>query len=193
MDCRGKGIVAGGRTPHPGGVISMRIAFLALAVTFAASAQTITFAPQPFSRIPGLQEYRVYVAAPENQPMQVQGMKVMLEAIHQNIRMYSYVNLRAYVDDYNRRSIPHYIGIVFEIGGWTMTAAQSTDVVKIREKYKAAIPLVTAAMTLTRTLMDRNHPPITIPADLMQPLMAVPAGQAIEFALFAPQWGAVDY
>jgi len=154
-------------------------------IAFGAAAQTITFAPQPFSRIPGLQEYRVYVAAPDNLPLQVQGMKVILEAMKQGIRVYSYPNLAAYVADANRRSVPHYIGIACEIGGWTMTAAQSTDVVKIREKYKAAIPLVTAAMTLTRTLMDRNHPPIAIPADLMQPLIAVPAGTAVDFSVFA--------
>lgn len=161
----------------------MRLLLLLLPALLCA--QTITFAPQPFSRVSGLNEYRVYVAAPEGQPMQVQGMKVMLEAAKQNIRVYSYVNLQAYVADHNRRSWLRWVGIGMEIAGWGVTSAQASDVIQIRERWKAAIPAVTGAMTVARTYYDREYQPVTIPADLMQPLFAVPAGQAVEFAVFA--------
>jgi hypothetical protein len=149
-------------------------------------AQTITFAPQPFSRIPGLNEYRVYVAAPEGQPMQVQGMKVILEAAHQNIRLYSYPNLTAYVADYNRRSWLRYVGIGMEIAGWIGTSAAAGKVTFIKERWiTAGMPLLSAGLTLGRSYYDREYQPATIPPDLMQPLFAVPAGQAVDFAVWA--------
>jgi hypothetical protein len=151
-----------------------------------ASAQTITFAPQPFSRIPGLQEVRVYVAAPEGQPMQVQGMWVILAAMKQGFRVYSYPSLTAYVQDYNRRSWARYVGIGLEIAGWLGTSAVAGRITIIKERWiTTGMPLFSAGLTLGRTYYDREYEPITIPTDLMQPLIAVPAGQAVEFSVFA--------
>jgi hypothetical protein len=149
-------------------------------------AQSITFAPQPFSRIPGLNEYRVYVAAPEGQPMQAQGMKVIMEALHQNIRLYSYPNLTAYVADYNRRSWARYVGIGLEIAGWVGTSAAAGKIAVIKERWiTSGMPLFSAALTLGRSYYDREYQPVAVPSDLMQPIFAVPAGQAVEFSVFA--------
>jgi hypothetical protein len=163
----------------------------AILVLFAASvsacvAQTITFAPQSFSRIPGLQEVRVYVSSPAGQPMQVQGMQVVLEALHQNIRVYSYPSLTAYVQDYNRRSWLRYVGIGLEFVGWLGTSAAAGKVTFIKERWiTASLPLLSAGLTLGRSYYDREYKPVEIPADLMQPLIAVPAGQAVEFSVWA--------
>jgi hypothetical protein len=163
----------------------MRFLLLAL-VAVVAGAQTISFAPQPFSRIPGLNEYRVYVAAPEGQPMQVQGMKVFIEGLHRNIRLYSYPVLAAYVANYNRRSWARYVGIGMEIAGWVGTSAAAGKVTFIKERWiTAGMPLLSAALTLGRSYYDREYQPTTIPADLMQPLFAVPAGQAVDFAVWS--------
>jgi hypothetical protein len=157
----------------------------ALLLAGASLAQTIVFSPQPTSRIPGLSEYRVYVSALEGQPMQVKAMQIIVEGLHQNVRIYSYASLQNYVATANKRSIPHYIEIGLEVVGWTVTAAQASDFLKIKESWKAVFPLVTGAMTLTRTIMDREHRPVETPNDLMQPLIAVPAGGAVDFAVFA--------
>lgn len=159
---------------------------LLLALVFALlAAQTISFAPQPFSRVPGLSEYRVYVAAPEGQPMQVYGMRVMLEGAKQNIRIYSYRNLQAYIAYYNQRSLLRWLGIGMEAAGWTLTSLQAGDVVKIKERWKAAVPAASGVLTLARTYYDREYKQVLVPSDLMQPLMAVPAGQVIDFAVWA--------
>lgn len=161
------------------------LAVCALLLTSLAAAQTITFSPQGLSRVPGLVEYRVYVQAPDNQPLQVQAIKVVLEAMHQNIRIYDYVNLQAYIAKANKRSRWRWAGIGMEVLAWGLTTAQTTDAVKISEKYKVAFPLAGAGLTLMRSYFDREYAPTTVPADLMQPLFAVPAGQSVSFAVFA--------
>jgi len=165
----------------------VRTLLLALAVVAVASAQqTIVFAPQSFSRIPGLDEYRVYINAPANLSIQVQGMQVMLEGIKQNIRIYSYVNLRAYIDDQNRRSIWRWVGVVGESGGWALVSATSMEAAKINEKWiKASITGAASLLTIGRTLYDREYKPVPLPDDLMQPLIAVPQGSSVDFAVFA--------
>ena len=160
----------------------MRFLLLAL-VAVAAGAQTIVFSEQPFSRIPGTREVRVYVSS--GQAAQVQGMRVVVEGMKQGFRIYSYPALAAYVQDWNRRSWLRWAGIGMEITGWVVTSAQASDAIKIRERWKAAIPAVTGAMTVARTYYDREYQPVTVPTDLMQPLIAVPAGQAVEFSVFA--------
>ena len=161
----------------------MRLLLLALIVV-VSSAQTITFSQQPFSRIPGTTEYRVYVAAP--QPMQVQAMQVIVEAMHQNIRLYSYVTLRAYVDDYNKRSIWRWVGIGAEVTGWVFTSAEAVKAAKIKEKWiTSAIAGSAGLLTIGRTVYDREYKPVTMPADLMPPLIAVPPGGAVDFAVWA--------
>jgi len=163
----------------------MRSLLLAL-VAVAASAQTIVFAPQPTSRIPGLNEYRVYVSAPAGQPLQVQGMKVMLEAMKQQIRVYSYVNLQTYVQQWNKRSPMRWVGIGMEAAGWALTSGNAMDVAKIKERWiTASITGLAAALTLSRTFYDREYKPVEVPGDLMQPLIAVPAGGSVDFAVFA--------
>ena len=147
--------------------------------------QTIIFAPQPTSRIPGLNEYRVYISSANGQPGQVRGMEVIVEAQRQKIQVYSYVNLQAYLDSINGRSAPHYIGVGLEVVGWVATAAMSADWLKIKESWKAAIPTVTGGLTLARTILERDYKPTTMPGDLMQPLIAVPAGGSVDFAVFA--------
>lgn len=161
----------------------MRRLLMALALVGAAGAQTITFSEQPFSRIPGLREVRVYVS--DSKPTQVPGMRIVVEAMKQGYRVYSYPSLTAYVQDWNRRSWLRWVGIGLEISGWVITSAQASDVIKIRERWKAAIPAVTGAMTVARTYYDREYQPVEIPADMMQPLIAVPVGQAVEFSVFA--------
>ena len=164
--------------------MTTRLLLLAL-VAVVASAQTITFSEQPFSRIPGLREVRVYIAT-EGPATQVQGMKVVLEGMKQGFRIYSYPNLTAYVQDYNRRSWARYVGIGLEIAGWLGTSAAAGRIAVIKERWiTAGMPLFSAGLTLGRLYYDREYQPISIPADLMQPLIAVPAGQAVEFSVFA--------
>jgi hypothetical protein len=159
---------------------------LFFALVSALSAQTIVFSPQPTSRLPGLAEYRVYVSAPDGQPMQVKGMQIILEALHQNIRVYNYVNLQAYVDDLNKRSAWRWVGIGMEATAWALTSGNAADLTKIREKWiTASIAGVGAALTLGRTLYDREYKPVTLPVDLMLPLIAVPPGGSVDFAVFA--------
>lgn len=163
----------------------MRLLLLAL-VAASALAQTITFAPQPFSRIPGLQEHRVYVAAPEGRSLQVPGMTVVVAALNQNIRVYSYPALAAYVADYNRRSPLRYVGIVLEVAGWAATSAAAGRTIIVNERWIAAgLPLLSAGLTLGRTYYDREYRPVVVPADLMPPLIAVPQGQSVDFAVWA--------
>ena len=154
---------------------------------FAAAvlpAQTITFSPQGVSRIPGLNEVRVYVGA--EQPMQVKAMTVVLEGLHQNLRILNYVNLQTYVEQANRRAWQRYIGIGLEVAGWAYTAAQASGYIRIKEAWRPAIPIFTGGLTLTRTILDREYKPVALPSDLMPPLIAVPAGTAVDFAVFTP-------
>jgi len=159
---------------------------LPIVLAACAGAQTITFAPQPFSRIPGLNEYRVYISSPVNLPIQVQGMQVMLEGMKQNIRIYSYVNLRAYVDELNRRSIWRWVGVAGEAGGWTLVSGIALEAAKIKERsIKTAVTGASALLTIGRTMYDREYKPVPLPGDLMQPLIAVPQGGSVDFAVFA--------
>jgi hypothetical protein len=162
----------------------MRLLLLAL-VAVVASAQTITFAEQPFSRIPGLREIRVYVST-DGPALQVPGMRVVVEAMKAGFRVYSYPNLVAYVQDHNRRSPLRYVGIGLEIAGWLGTSAAAGRIAVIKERWiTAGMPLFSAGLTLGRSYYDREYQPVAIPADLMQPLIAVPAGQAVEFSVWA--------
>jgi len=164
----------------------VRTLLMTLVAVACASAQTIVFAPQDFSRIQGLNEFRVYVSAPLNYPLQMQGMQVMLEGMKQGIRIYSYVNLRAYIDDLNQRSIWRWVGIVGEAGGWAMVSGTTLEALKIKEKsIKAGITGGASLLTIGRTIYDREYKPVELPADIMQPLFAVPGGQAVEFSV----WG----
>ena len=162
----------------------MKHLLLLLTLATVGWGQTITFAEQPFSRIPGLREVRVYVSA--DQATQVQGMRVVLEAMKQGFRVYSYPSLTAYVADHNRRSPLRYVGIGLEIAGWLGTSAAAGKIAFIKERWiTASLPLFSAGLTLGRSYYDREYKAVEIPADLMQPLIAVPAGQAVEFSVWA--------
>lgn len=162
----------------------LRTLLLLMGLVSLGWSQTITFAEQPFSRIPGLREVRVYVAS--DQAAQVQGMRVILEAMKQGFRVYSYPSLTAYVADYNKRSPLHYVGIGLEVAGWLGTSIAAGKVAFIKERWiTAGMPLFSAGLTLGRSYYGREYKAVEIPADLMQPLFAVPAGQAVEFSVWA--------
>jgi hypothetical protein len=159
---------------------------IGLLLAISVGAQTITFIPQAPSRIPGLQEYRVSIEAPPGTPLQVRGMQVALEGLHQNIRVMLYTALQEYAKQSNQRSILHYAAIGGEIAGVLTTAAQSADWLRAKEKYlKIGVPLVTGAVAFARSMIERNFEPVSIPADNMQPLIAVPAGGIVDFAVWA--------
>ena len=146
----------------------------------------IIFAPQPFSRIPYLDEYRVCVVAPQDRDLQIEGMRVIVEGLHRNLRIYTYNPLNAYVQDLNKRSGWRYALLICEVAGHASTVVVSGDLAKIKELLpKVAIPAGAATCTMLRYVTDRQYEPVVIPPDGMQPLIAVPAGRAVDFAVWA--------
>ena len=164
------------------------VKYALLLLPWVLSAQTIAFSPQDYSRIPGLREIRVYLSDPAGRPTQVKGMDVVLQALHQNIRVYSYPNLVAYVARLNKRSVWRWIGVVSEAGGWTFVSGTALESIKVKEKSaKAAVAGLATVMTIGRTLYDREYRPVEIPSDWMPPLIAVPAGGSVDYAIWAQE------
>lgn len=166
-----------------------RTVFLPLVFLLSAAGalgQTIGFTPQPYSRIPGLDEYRVSITAPGPEASQIQGMRVILEAAHQSIRIYHPTVLRSYVDQLNKRSIWRWVGVVAEAGGWSFLTGTALESIKVKEKWaKAAAAGGASLLTIGRTLYDREYKPVSIPADDLPPLIAIPPGQTVDYAVWA--------
>lgn len=164
----------------------MRLAVLltlTLLFSFAAGAQTIVFVPQP-SRIPGLNEYRAIVTNDNSGPLTVQGMSVILEGVHQSLRILSPAVLQAQVSQLNKHSKAHWASLIVEVSSWAMTSFQAADIVKIRSPYDKIFPLAGGLMTFGRTLILREDPEIKVPSDSMPPLFTVPANSSVDYAVW---------
>ena len=151
----------------------------------AIFSQTITFVPQAVSRIPGLLEYRVYLADDTGKQIQVRGIDVMTAAQGKQINPLSYVNLQAHVNGLNHRALAHWVSVGVEVAAWVMTAGEGADFIRNKERWKAVFPVLAGGLTLTRTMVEREHVPVAVPLDILPPLVAVPAGGAVDYSIFA--------
>lgn len=164
----------------------MRFVILALILSVAAYGQVITFVPQAISRVPGLAEYRVYISDNTGNPLQVRAAVVMTEALRQSIAPLSYGGLQTWVNTLNKRSPAHWASITIEVMSWTLTAIEGAQLVKFKERWATALPPVLAGgLTLSRTILEREHKDLQVPGDLIPPLIAVPASGEVDYAIFA--------
>jgi hypothetical protein len=164
----------------------MRSVILMLALSVMAYGQTITFVPQAVSRVPGLSEYRVYISDNTGQPLQVRAAVVMATALQQGIATLGYVGLQTWINTLNHRSPAHWASITIEVMSWTLTAIEGAQLVKFKERWATALPPVLAGgLTLSRTILEREHKDLQVPNDLIPPLIAVPASGEVDYAIFA--------
>lgn len=179
----------------------MRELFILLVLPLALAAQAdwptclmrapgtnpeLAFVRQDVSRIPGLDEYQVCLVAPVDRDLQMEGIRVIVEGLHRNIRILSYRPLQQYVTDLNQRSGWRYGLLACEVGGMLLTISVSGDLAEIRERMpKIVIPAATGGCTLIRYVTDQQHHDVAIPPDLMQPLVFVQAGRVAEFSVWA--------
>lgn len=147
-------------------------------------AQEIVFVPQDVSRIPGLKEYRVFIK--HDTPVTVQGMDVMLAAVHQSLRPLLPVNLQNYVNELNKRSPLHVVEIVVEVVGYITQSGIVLERIKIKEQWiNDCIAAVPPGLTLARTIWGRESPAVTIPIDAMRSPISVAPTIPAEFAVWA--------
>lgn len=148
----------------------------------------VVFAPQGSTRIPGLQEYAICIVAPQGQDLRLEGIRLVVEALHRNIRLYSYAPLNRYVQDLNRADGWIYVPTVCEVAGMAATIPISGDLAEVKEKVvKVAVPTITAGCAIMRYIGDKHHVNVEIPRDLYQPLIFVPAGTVLECSGWAFQ------
>jgi len=164
----------------------MRFLFMALVMSVVASAQTITFAEQPFSRIQGLREYQVIVSSDTILP-RVEGLFIVREAVHQNIRVFLPVSLQQYVDTLNKASFFSKARMVLEIAAYITSSGVVLEKIVVKEVWaKEIIASVGPGLTITRIILDKNDAPVKIPADGLLPgTFQVGPGQTVVFPLWA--------
>ena len=162
------------------------ILFLALAVwgqTSPASSQ-YTFVGQA-SCIPGLEQFAVVVQNNGDSSVTIRASDVMVQAKAQGgIDMATYTSVLRAIEEANSRSAWRYIGIGLEIGGYVVATLSAGNLVKIRESWKAAIPALSAGLTLTRTLVNRERRDVALPSDVIPPIFTLLPGESVSYSIF---------
>lgn len=150
------------------------------------TAPEYTFVPQG-TAVPGLDQYQVVACNKSGALMKVTASQLMVQSFQVGISMASYTTLRRAIDQANQRSTWHYIGIAGEVVGWSTTIPISGDLIKIDEKWvKVVVPAVTSALTLGRTLLDRERRDVAEPSDLFPAAgAALDANTCGNWAMFA--------
>lgn len=72
--------------------------------------------------------------------------------------------------------------LAVELAGWTTSALMASDLIKIKEAYKPAIPLFSGALRLTTTLV--KAPKFELPSDPRPAIVQLDAGACGDFTVF---------
>lgn len=86
-----------------------------------------------------------------------------------------------------RRSPAAVLGIVAEIGAWSLTAAQAMELVKIRERWRAIPPVAGGAIEMARALVRKENPEWRLPGNVLPTSITLGPGGCAEHVIFALQ------
>ena len=150
----------------------------------APPTPNMTFVGQS-SCIPGLEQFAVIVQNTGDSSATIRASDVMVQAKAQGgIEMATYTSVLRAIEEANQRSVFRYMGIALEIGGYALAALSAGDLIKIRERWKAAIPAVSAGLTLTRTFVNRERRDVALPNDVIPPIFTLLPGESVSYSIF---------
>lgn len=147
-------------------------------------AQIITFIPQPPS-LPALDQYTIIVCNKTDATMTVSYGQVAIEAMVQGIPLVSRVNLLAEMERTQRKSPERKLILALEAGAWIATGLMTTETIKIKERWKAALPGFAAILRIATTVAKQHVHERQLPSDLVPSLFQVPAGGCQEYTVFS--------
>lgn len=156
---------------------------LLLLLALPLFAAEFTFAPQQ-GVAPGGQNIWAVTACAEKQPLQVYGADIIAAAQKLGISVSTHSTVARLIEADRRTSPARVVLLALEITGYAATAALATESLKIKEKWKALFPTGSAGLRLADTLIRRENPDVSIPANYLPPLALVPAGSCGEWMVF---------
>lgn len=157
----------------------MRFRFACALLSLPLAAQVVTVLPSGHT----LAQYRVYgIRACNSSASDMRATASMLftalEAQH--IRLATYSEIQQAVTDQKGLSWQRKALLAISITGGVTTALMSTDQIKIKEQYKAAIPLFSAGLALAQQFI--REPAVSAPDNLIPAAgVSLPAGACAEF------------
>lgn len=164
----------------------MRLLLLALSLAPCLFAQEFLFVEQPLSRIPGLREHKILVRADAILPS-VEGLALVREAVHRDLRVFLPVNLQQYVNELNKRSPLRVLSIAVEVVAYVTSTGVVLEKIVVKEPWaKDIIASVGPGLTFTRLLWEKNEAPVVVPADGFLPgTFSVGPGMSREFTIWS--------
>lgn len=144
------------------------------------------FSPQPIpSHLPGLTQYAVQICSTGQQVVTPGGL--IYAAAQSKISPVTRSAVTAAYLQQAGRSPWRITALVLEGSAWVATALLEGGVVKVKEKYRAALPVFAGGIRTVTTLVKAEVPPGTIPDNLIPPLVQIPAGGCVELVMFAKE------
>lgn len=145
-----------------------------------------TFSPQPKHAAPlaGITPWAVHICTSSPQAQMTTGGAIY-RAITPQLSWITPSDALRVAQTSRQRSAVGMVAVVLEVAAWSLTAAQATDLAKIRDKWKAAAPVGAGAIEMGRNLLRRENPEWVLPANVLPPWVAVPPSGCAEHTIFA--------
>lgn len=163
----------------------MKLLALLIAPLALAAQVSFTFSPPQPSRIPGLQEFRAVVTNFSDTPQQVYGLSVYDAAHAAGISWLADVGVNEWVKQLKGRwGFWRIAGIACEVGGYGGSVIITGKLADIKERLAAIFPAAAAGCSIGRMIYNREHVDVSIPRDLLPPLITIPAHTRQDFAIY---------